>query len=91
MNNKDEIVGMETTLFETTNFSVSKGFLEGGGKFEPSSIGNDGVLFAQFLGNNESGIVVGSFQGLTGNHGLIAVPAPLYANIPFASMSLALP
>jgi hypothetical protein len=91
LNNKAEIVGMETTLFETTNFSVSKGFLEGGGKFEPSSIGNDDAFFAHFLGNNESGIVVGSFQDLTGSHGLIAVPAPLYTNIPFASMSLARP
>jgi hypothetical protein len=38
-----------------------------------------------------SRIVVGSFQNLTGNHGLIAVPFPLFTNIPFTSMSLALP
>ena len=91
LNNKEEIVGMETTLFETLNFSASKGFLEGGGKFEPSSIGIDDGFFTQFLGNNESGIAVGSFQNLTGNHGLIAVPYPLFTNIPFTSMSLALP
>jgi hypothetical protein len=39
-----------------------------------------------FLGYNESGIVVGSIQDLTGNLGLIGVPDPLFSNIPFASM-----
>jgi probable HAF family extracellular repeat protein len=97
LNNKDEIVGMETTLFETTfnadgtNFTASHGFLEGGGNFEPSDIGIDDGFFTQFLGNNESGIVVGSFKDLTGNHGIIGVPAPLFSNLPFISMSLALP
>jgi probable HAF family extracellular repeat protein len=91
LNNKDEIVGMETTAFEDLFGAVSetKAFLEGGGNFEPSSIGIDDALFAQYLGNNQSGIVVGSVQDLTGNHALFAVPASLVSNIPFASIKLA--
>ena len=91
LNNADEIVGMEATFFSTTNFTQTKGFLEGGGNFEPSSIGVNDALFTQFLSNNDLGIVVGSFDDLAGNHGLFAVPAPLFSNLPFFSMKVALP
>jgi probable HAF family extracellular repeat protein len=91
LNNADEIVGTEATFFSSSNLTENKGFLEGGGNFQPSSIGVDDAFVTQYLGNNDLGIVVGSFQDLTGNHGLFAVPAPLLSNLPFASMKLALP
>jgi hypothetical protein len=91
LNNADEIVGMQQTIFSATNFTQTKGFLEGGGKFEPTYIGIDDASFAQFLSNNDLGIVVGSFDDLAGHHGLFALPAPLISNLPFASMKLALP
>ena len=83
--------GLGAASYDSFSKAQFRAFLEGGGQFEPLSIGLDDAIFAQFLGNNDLGIVVGSFDDTAGHHGLFAVPASLISNIPLAAMKLVLP
>ena len=75
LNNKGEIAG--TARIQFPNFLRVDAFLEGGGNFQPLEPGVDATLADQALGINDAGVMVGSFQDLTGVHGAIAIPAQL--------------
>jgi hypothetical protein len=75
LNNKGEIAG--TAQIQFANRLRVDAFLEGGGNFQPLEAGLDGFLADQALGINDAGILVGSFQDLTGVHAAIAIPAQL--------------
>jgi hypothetical protein len=85
LNNKGEIAG--TARIQFPNFLRVEAFLEGGGNFEPIEAGLDGFLADQALGINDAGVMVGSFQDLTGVHAAIAIPAQLYSG---AAMNISL-
>ena len=75
MNNKGEIAG--TAEIQFPNFLRVDAFLEGGGNFQPLEAGVDGFLADHAFGINDAGVLVGSFQDLTGIHAAIAIPAQL--------------
>lgn len=75
LNNKGETVGTAQIQFST--FLRVEAFLEGGGNFQPLEAGFDGFFADQALGINDAGILVGSFQDLTGVHAAIAIPTQL--------------
>jgi len=90
LNNKSEIAG--TAQIQFSDFLRVDAFLEGGGNFEPLEAGLDGFLADQALGIDDAGILVGSFQDLTGVHAAIAIPAQLLsAGAARSSMQISLP
>jgi hypothetical protein len=78
LNNRNEIAGTVTIQFQT-GFLRVEAFLEGGGNFQPLEAGLDGFLADQALGINDAGVMVGSFQDLTGIHAAIAIPTHLFS------------
>jgi hypothetical protein len=83
LNNKGEIAG--TAQIQFPNFVRVDAFLEGGGNFEPLETGFDGFIADQALGINDAGVMVGSFQDLTGVHAAIAIPAQLFSGAAMSS------
>jgi hypothetical protein len=74
INNNNEVAGAVKIQFPT--FLRELPFHEGGGNFEP--IESSGFSSAQALGNNDAGILVGSFQDrFGGTHAGVAVPVQL--------------
>jgi hypothetical protein len=77
LNNKNEIAGEFT---ETTQYQLRiDAFLEGGGNFQPISLGLDASLSTDGTGINDQGILVGNFQDLAGSHAGFGIPVQLLA------------
>jgi hypothetical protein len=83
LNNKGEIAG--TAEIQFPNFLRVDAFWEGGGNFQPLEAGLDGFLADHAFGINDAGVLVGSFQDLTGIHAAIAIPAQLLSGTPSKS------
>lgn len=76
INNSNQVAGTVKIQF-TSGYIQEKPFHEGGGNFQP--LDSSGIFSrAQALGNNDAGIMVGSFvDPLGGTHAGVAVPAQL--------------
>jgi hypothetical protein len=92
LNNRGEVAGQ--ILSQHPNYLQVEAFLEGGGNFQPlASNAPDSSFTAGAMGNNDQGVLVGSFQDLAGTHGAFAIPVQLFtgATAEFSNVQVSAP